>query len=296
MGFTFNIKTKTAGSYTSQKVTREDGKKISQLVTTSIEQQVAGLVGNAVAETVAQHNRNVIAKTAIFFQRVVSRTPKDEDYYDSYYHKSHKADKDDVWKEWKVLYWRKSVTAEQMGLNLFDKAEDFNNKTKINAVMKIIINSLFGGEEKLVKRATRIRSIRIENTHPRFAMLEYGEYENTKRDNFDERHGSARISGIKRGGMSGKYIHGTVGGYSVQAPTGMLRITQAEMETMNIADFDKWFSSNYKRNNKNVKKVPSAQETKKIMTVIKNRRNLSDSDIEAILKAYSDEMRAEGLE
>ena len=82
----------------------------------------------------------------------------------------------------------------------------------------------------------------------------------------------------------------------MQAPTGMLRITQAEMETMNITDFDKWFSSNYKRNNKDIKKVPSIQETKKIMAVIKNRRNLSDSDIEAILNTYNRETRLEGLE
>lgn len=307
MAVTFKLKIKAASGFSTSKVSK-DGKEISQLVTTSVEQDVAGLVGSAVLESVAQHNRRVIAKAAIFFQRAVSRTPKDETYYDNRFHIYHKADDDDVWKHWKLLYWRREVTAEQMGLSLFDKAEDFNNKAKINSVINFITDALFGGEANLAKRKTKIRSIRIENNHPRFAMLEYGGYEGYL-DNHNEGMSRAYGSlpkgnrpkydkyGDKTRGMAKigeKYVHGIVGGYSYQAPMGMLRITQAEIMTMRVEDFDKWFSSNYKRNTKDIQKVPSAKAAKKILGVIKNQKNLSDADIDAIMKTYESDMRLWG--
>lgn len=313
MGVDLKLRIRAADGFTSTKTFKSlsngKGKEVSKLVTTSIEQTVAALIGDAVSRTVEQHNRMIIAKTAIFFQRVVSRTPKDEDYKDYYRHVYHKADNDDVWKEWKILYGRgKFITAEQMGLELFDKAEDFNNKTKINKVMNYVINGLFGGDEHFRKRKNRIRSIRIENTHPRFAMLEYGEYENTKVwtsiSDGSTRAGHTPVKGNRKGQrkydmmqgrqpITGKYVHGTVGGYSYQAPMGMLRITQAEMMSMNIEDFDKWFSSNYKRNTKNIKKLPSPEEAKRILKHIGNRKNLSDSDIDAIMSEYKYAMRFE---
>lgn len=276
MSSSWSIKLKTADGFTSKKVLRKgDDKMVSQLVTSSIKNDVAVMVAKAVEETVLQHNERVVTQAAIFFQRVVTRTPKDETYYDPTVKVFHKADDDYVWKHWTIKYWRRSLTAEEIGAKYFENEKDFNNKAKIQAIANIIKEKLFNFKSyDFEHRPTRIKGIRFENTHPRFAQLEYGMYEwnDTK----------------AKKGVSSKHYHGIQNQHSVQAPYGMYRITQAEMESMSIEDYDAWSSRTYKADmkKKGVTRVPSKEQMRKLVSIIEDKTHLSDSDIDAVLQIW----------
>lgn len=269
MGVTLNLKLKTENGYTSVRKRGSEEKEIAQLVTTSLREKIAVIAGGAVVQSVLKHNEQVLFKVAMFFQRVVTRTPKDERYHlktGGY----HIPDDDYVWKHWIIRYWGKQVTAEELGEVFFcgDKGI-FNDKGTINMLANMIIEKLFGGYDKFFSKRFRIRSIRIENVHPRFAMLEYGGYQ----------------CGDTKEPSKGSYWHGVQNGYSVQAPYGMLRITQAEMESMSMTDFDKYMK-NFNFYNKNVTRIPSKSKMKRLVKLIEGRTHLSNKDIDAITEVY----------
>lgn len=277
MPVTFSLKIKHFDkSVTSHKFKGKDGKQMSKIIGQKYLEDVVAVTANAVAETVALHNERVVYQAAVFFTRVVSRTPKDESYYDREKKVGHTADDDYVWKHWKIKYWGKEITAEQMDTTgeLFGNENDFDNRMKIQEVANIIKSKLFKGEAKFSQRKSRIRNLRIENDHPRFAMLEYGTYEK-------------KNSEIKKGD---KHWHGLQNGYSVQAPYGMLRITQAEMLSMNESDFDR-FISVFDRNSARVQKIPNKTQMMKLKKIMTEngipKRHLSNKDIDAITEVYS---------
>lgn len=280
MSSSWKIKVKTANGFTSQKTLRSgDNKMVSQLVTSSIKDDVTVMIAKEVEETVRQHNERVITQAAIFFQRVVTRTPKDETYYDPNVKVFHKADDDYVWKHWTIKYWRRSLTAEEIGAKYFESEKDFNNKAKIQAIADIIKDKLFNFKSyDFEHRPTRIKGIRFENTHPRFAQLEYGMYEWSD---------TVPKKGSYKGHPS-KHYHGIQNHASVQAPYGMYRITQAEMESMSIEDYDAWSSRTYKSDmrEKDVIRVPSKEQIKKLREIIGDKTHLSDSDIDAVTKVW----------
>lgn len=257
-------------SVSRHKLDKDKGKKLAQMVGQRVMEDVmvgaAPKISGKYKFTVAQHNRRAVLEAAIYFQRVVCRTPKDEKYYNPETKKMHYADKDFVWKSWSIKYWGKTLTAEQMGEYLFD---DFNDKSSINTIAQIITNDLFKGEDRLINRKTRIKSIRIENLHPRFAMLEYGTY-------------VPKDSSVKQGP---EYQHGRVNGYSVQAPYGMERITRAEMAEFTDSMLDNYFGA-YGSVQPEHDKVPTGSEMKELRKVMMHngilKRHLSPKDIDRI--------------
>ncbi len=268
MAIAFNLKVKSANGFSTERVRVNDFKEASKLITTSIKNDITTVKGNLIVETVARHNERVLFQAAMFFQRAVTRTPKDEEYKGDV-RGHHIPDDDYVWKHWTIKYWGKKVTAEEMGEELFSDEGLFNDPRIIRYVAEEIKEKLFGGEEKFSKRKTRIRNIRFENEHPRFAMLEYGGYQVSEPP-------------PDKGPL---HYHGLQNGYSVQAPHGMLRITQAEMEQMRFDEFDKWLS-NFKKNNRGIKRVPSKTMMKKLASVIGDKTHLTTKDIDAITKIY----------
>lgn len=268
MSIAFNIKVKSANGFSSVKRLK-DTRLVSELITTAIKNDITTIKGNAIVETVARHNERVLFQSAMFFQRVVTRTPKDEEYKGYPYRYHHDPDDDYVWKHWEVRYWGRKVTAEEMGKEEELFADNlFNDPEIIKKVAEQLRIKLFGGD-KFYQRKTRIRNVRFVNEHPRFAMLEYGGY------NTNEPPPAA----------GPKHMHGLQNGYSVQAPYGMLRITQAEMEQMKIGEFDKWLSK-FKTHNRGIKRVPSRAAVKKLASVIGDRTHLTTKDIDAVLKIY----------
>lgn len=260
-------------SVSRYKFDEEKDKKIARMIGQRLTENVMAGAATKIARqykyTVAQHNRRAIMEAAIYFQRVVSRTPKDEHWYDPATKKSHSPDKDYIWKAWTIKYWGRTITSAQMGENLF---LDFNDNQSISVIADYI-TQLFGGEDKITNRKTRIKNIRIENLHPRFAQLEYGEYV--------PQDGSIKIG--KEHGLP----HGKVRGYSVQAPYGMERITRAEMAEFTDEMLDRYITT-YSVHPEH-DKVPTGQEMRELRKVMLHngilKRHLSPRDIERIAEA-----------
>jgi len=151
-----------------------------------------------IGKTARQRN---IYLAAIFFQRVVSRTPLDENYI-KYDGQKHEKDDDVVRECWYLEYNGKKIYSRDIGMGLF---EDIGNKESTESV-KSALDGFFP-EGKVP------RQIRIYNDNERMSLLEYGMYDAD----------SKGISYSETGRP-----HGIEDGFSIQAPAGMLRITMAE--------------------------------------------------------------------
>ena len=101
-------------------------------------------------------------------------------------------------------------------------------------------------------------------------MLEYGEYLADSRE-------------IKSGEH---YEHGVEGGYSVQAPNGMLRITEAEFQTMALNMSSKKLIKEYVSRSQRTQKVPSPSKMKELKRYILDKTHLDEGDMSAIERIY----------
>ena len=152
-----------------------------------------------IGKTARQRN---IYLASIFFQRVVSRTPLDENYirYNGF---KHEKDDDVVRECWYLEYNRKKIYSKEMGMDLF---EDIGNKESTESIKSIL--------DKFFPLGKVPRQIKIYNDNDRMSLLEYGTYDAD----------SKGISYSETGRP-----HGVEDGFSIQAPAGMLRITMAEV-------------------------------------------------------------------
>lgn len=261
----FKIKLKHQGASRIEQYTDRDGKAFSESIAGAIEDRIAAVAGSKIVEEKEKSRSRTLFLSAVFFQRVVSRTPLDEDYY--YTDKDgnlviHNKDDDVVRDCWVASYNKRKVTAKQFrdaGLT-FDV---FNDESEIRAIYDVFCKTFIQG-----KGNRNIKSIRIENTHERFPMLEYGEYQHD--------------GDLKRGEL---YYHGVVGGYSVQAPYGMLRITEAEFETMSLNMGSDELIKSYVKRSQRLNKIPSASKMKELKKII-NKGHIRESDLDAIERIY----------
>ncbi len=265
MPVSFKIKIKHQGSSRVDQYTGKDGKVVTEKIAGAIEDDVYAVAGRRIFESAVVNRERTLFLAAVFFQRVVSRTPIDEDYYFmnakgdlEIHHKD-----DDVIRDfWTASYNNRKVTAKQLreaGLTF----DNFNDEGEIRKIYEIFRKAFIIYENK------NIKTIHIDNTHERFPLLEYGEY--------------AADSEKKRGE---KYFHGVEGGYSVQAPRGMLRITQAEFETMSLNMSTNKLIKEYAKRSQRVNKIPSESKMRELKRIMK-KRHLRDEDIETIERIYS---------
>lgn len=152
---------------------------------------------------------------AIMFQRIVSRTPYDEEYLVGYQKAFgpfsggpiyHKPDSD-----YTRNYWHMSIegTSKSLNVKFSDFGEEcFETVNDTNGIEKIYrrIMSVFEGD--------RIKNVTFYNDNWKAELLEYGHYE---ADDSRPKKGPNRR-------------HGITGGFSVQAPAGMFRITMVEFD------------------------------------------------------------------
>lgn len=256
------LKIKHPGSSSTESYVGSDGNIISKKIAGAMENRVLAMTGSAISDIAELQRERTLFLSAVFFQRVVNRTPVDEDYF--FMDKNgemqfHQKDDDVVRDYWTISYGGKKFTAKQFkeqGIT-FDR---FNDESEIKKIFEIL-NSSF--------RKGRILTVRIENNHERFSMLEYGEYESDGE--------------LKRGQ---KYYHGVSGGYSVQAPYGMLRITEAEFQSMTLKSSTERLLKNYVRQSQRTQKVPSANRLKELKRIIGNKTNLTSDDISAVERIY----------
>lgn len=244
-----------------------------------IEQAIPALYGAAMKQRRAQCDY-----FGAYFQHLVSRTPEDENYtykvdiiskkgklLRSNVTRHHTKDKDVIKKDWVIEGFSAGggslgvIKADDIALSgCFDK---FGDKSSTNIVSSVMYDRWLKSNKKM------LASVKVKNVNPRFSLLEYGEYE-------VKNHGKNKDS-------SNKYWHGTTAdGYSVQAPQGMLRITNAEFEYMrgmkNPAKYakDAHFS-------KKITKTQMQKLAKKIQgTGFKLRFKLNSEEVEEFLDGF----------
>lgn len=252
MAVSFTIKTKSPSrGSAAQRFT--DYKLASDAFKEAMEYVIGQAVINTTRKSFALSNEKKLYVAAMFFQWVVSRTPLDEEY-ERVYGGTHKPDNDSVRDAWFIAYGNKNFKSTDFE-GCFDT---FNDKSAI----KKIADALREG----IKTQKNIKSIRVYNTHERFSQLEYGEYEYQSR-------------GISQGPTR---EHGLVDGFSIQAPKGMLRLTEAEIDW--IINQSKYasgiFSNNTSSKNQDTSKaIPDKRRIKAIYNHLKNKKKLKESDI-----------------
>ena len=210
---TFSIVTRHLGESQIDSYVGKNGKAAVQKIKGAMEESTLNIVGRTIAGRYRRYSMRNLFLSAMFFQRVVSMTPKDEDYLTGMSERGkllmHKADDDSVRDCWYASYNNKKYTAKYF----MDKGctfDKFNDRNEVMIIYNEFLNFL-GKKGKLVTGERTLRRVHIDNTHDRYPMLEYGEY--------------SKDGTIKSGP---KYKHGVKGGYSVQAPVGMYRIVSAQ--------------------------------------------------------------------
>ena len=139
MAIVFNLKTKHLGASHVEQYTGTNSKIVSEKIAGVIEEEITAVKGKAVLMAVETQRERTLFMTAVFFQRVVCRTPVDEDYYfmdkDGEL-KIHNKDDDAVRDAWYVSYNNRKITAKQLresGITF----DNFNDEGEIRAIYEI---------------------------------------------------------------------------------------------------------------------------------------------------------------
>ena len=267
MAVAFKLKIRHQGASQIDQYVGDNGKIVSEKIAGAIQDTVVNVAGRKIFETIKMQRERTLFMSAVFFQRVVNRTPMDEDYtvYMNNGEKviKHTADDDYVRDAWTASYNNRKITAKELrakGITF----ETFNDEGEIRKIYNIFKKAFVQNTKK------NILQIHIENNHPRFPMLEYGEYMKDSKE-------------IKEGEL---YEHGVENGFSVQAPHGMLRITEAEFQTLTLNMSTKRLIKEYVQRSQRTQKVPSAARMKELRRLILEKRNLTEEDLTAIERIY----------
>ena len=266
MAVAFKLKIKHRGASQIDQYVGDNGKVVTEKIKGAIEDTVVDVAGRKIFETIKMQRERTLFMAAVFFQRVVNRTPMDEDYTVTKVNGDtveHHADDDYVRDAWTASYNNRKVTAKQLsdsGITF----EVFNDEAEIRKIYNVFRKAFVQNKSK------NILQIHIENNHERFPMLEYGEYTQDSRK-------------INSGPL---YEHGIEGGYSVQAPHGMLRITEAEFQTLTLNMSTKKLIKEYVQRSQRTQKVPSASKMKELKKLILDKTHLDDNDMSAIERIY----------
>lgn len=280
MGATFKLRVRTEGTSNPKAYVGKDGNQISNLMIGSLETRALDFTGQMITQVGLEASERTLWFAAIYFQRLIARTPRDENY--SYRDNKgnihyHKDDEDYIQDYWTAKYWNyEGITAKYLRDNCGCKFDVVNNQKEIKTIYNEFRNRFFGAEGskgRANKEAgkTTIKSIRIFCDYPkdkehelRYHLLEYGGYIG---------------DGIIK---SGERYHGVVNGHSIQAPNGMTAMTDAEFK-----------SGQFKAPGKRVKTKNllkhigrSLSMTKEIKKILKGKTKLSESDITKIMGLY----------
>lgn len=250
MPVSFTVKSKIAGKSRTVK-TRGHAKVVSEFVD-ALEAWVGKVVYAIAKGARGKLNSQQIYMAAIFFQWVVSRTPIDGVYRRSN-GSMHYPDNDIIRNDWYLQCG--SVTVRSTD---FEGAFDsFNDTGAIEKIASHIERSI--GKNEIVS------DFRVYNTNSRFLQLEYGLYVLS---------GKGEISIDSEGRK-----HGVVDGFSIQAPHGMLRLTNAELDLIKTQAKTKALKSSHIAG---ATQIPSDKRLQEIYRHIDKKKKLKGSDLEAL--------------
>jgi hypothetical protein len=261
MPVSFTIKTKTPSAGSAAKHI-SNAKQAVNGVVEAIESTIGNIVSDELEKLGEASNRRKIYIASIFFQMVVASTPVDGPWTDSK-GRTHKPDDDVVRDDWHIAYGRTDLCAK-------DFQGCFETVYDEGAIRKIASALL-----DRVKTEKHIRTFRVYNTNPRFSELEYGEY---------------KLSGGEiKSGTDGRK-HGVVNHFSVQAPEGMLRITEAKIDW--IVQASKKLSGgllakaqdslNSGGGTKKTKKRKNGKNGKAVYSYLKRKRKFTEADLQRL--------------
>lgn len=243
-------------------VKAKDMTSVADLFYEEIENRAFGIaVQNLALSTRTALNRWYTI-VATFFQRVCARTPLDEKYINGIDSKGnftmHYPDKMRCRFDWYVECGGIQVTAGDMIKKNVSLFNEYNNSESINAIINIL---------KETFSSVDFTKCTIGNDNPYFETLEYGGYD----------HDTAPRQGIVENGWETGEKHGVKNKHSVQAPMGMLRITQMELQSMIRSSASTSLSKRY-RGQRTVK-LPSDARMKQLVKQFKASKRLSLKDI-----------------
>lgn len=277
----FKLTIKSEGTSHQHPYVGKNGKEFTDLMIGKVERTVMDITGKMVASAGLAASERVLWLGAIYFQRLISRTPRDEDY--SYLDERgnihyHKDDEDYIQDYWTARYWNyQGITAQYLRDSCGCTFETFNNQEEIEVIYKEFRARFFGAEGSRGRAnkesgKTTLKSLRFYCDYPkdkvhelRYHLLEYGGYKG---------------DGIIKNGA--ERYHGVVNGHSVQAPKGMTALTNAEFMSGQFAAPGKRYS------NRNLLKYigPTQNMSDELYQIFKGRTKLTNSDVEKIMSLY----------
>lgn len=234
---------------------------------------IAGMIGgytsNVELEIQMQREKAAIRSlfqiASIVFQRIVSRTPFDEEYrYEVVKDgevkiKEHEPDDDVVRYDWTMtVAGQNSKTFSCRDFIAMDPdfGMEFNDKKDINLILNTLLKS--GLKPKIItnEKGEDVPdfSISFDNSNERFKTLEYGKY---RKGPTEPKYGK-------------EYVHGvTETQFSYQAPMGFYAITMKEYEAF-IATHkaDVWRTLSQKMLRQRVEKIFSEKKINQILKIV----------------------------
>lgn len=227
---------------------------------------------NKLYEQVTENRIDSLFLIATFFQRVVARTPLDEKYTqrdeDGKLLGYHIPDTNRCKLDWYIQSKNNKFTSEDfMNRGIYFKQID--NAEDIKKLINILNEYIWSDDSgNLI--------VEIGNENPHFTVLEYGGGYNWKGDT-DPR------TGIKVNDFDNGYKHGVKNKHSVQAPVGMLRVTQAELFNNQQTKLSR---NEYTTGHKQGKRREfSDSELKELKSILQKKR-IRVGDISRYLKKY----------
>ena len=286
----FQFTIRSQGSARVHPYKGKDGTVFENLLIGGIKSSVVNISGMMIAQAGLEASERVLWLGATYFQRLISRTPRDEDY--KYYTRNdsssrikdfivhyHKADDDYMQDYWTARYWNyEGITAKYLRDSCGCNFENFNDPREIEIIYNEFRDRFFGtpgsrGRAEKESGKKTLKEIRFWCDYPaddeheiRFKLLEDGGY--------------VGDGVIKRG--PDRY-HGVVNEHSIQAPAGMKAITYAEFMS------GQFKAPNKRVHNKNYLKYigPSVSYSKELEKIIGfGDKYISNSDIAKIMSLY----------
>ena len=279
--FTFKIRVKSEGSSGKKPYVGKDGKEFTNLMIGALESSILNLEGKMVAKAGLDASERVLWLNAIYFQRIIARTPRDETY--KYvnakgYKKTHTADDDYIQDYWTAKYWNyQGITAKYLRENCGCTFENFNDPEEIAIIYREFRNRFFGapgskGRKNKESGKTTLKSVRIYCDYPqdqehklRYHLLEFGGY--------------VGDGIIKKGD---ERLHGVANGRSVQSPAGMKIVTDMEFESGQFRVPDGIQSNDAILNNIG----PKQNMTKELKKILGRKKRLTSDDVNKIMELY----------
>lgn len=232
---------------------------------------IGGYTSNVELEIKMQRDkaaiRSLLQIAAIVFQRLVSRTPMDEEYdvtiekeygdtkWTSYYR--HQPDSSVARYDWTMMISGENVkifSCKEFVAKDPNFGIEFNNKKDINLILDTLLKSNLKPKIITNSKGEEIPDFQVsfDNPNPHFKKLEYGLY---KKGPTEPKEGE-------------NYVHGiTEDNYSYQAPKGFYAITMKEYEAfIQTHEGDRWRSLSQKMLRQKVEKVFSEKKFSQIMS------------------------------